>query len=92
MQSELGSLFAKAIEEPFNNIFVIETHSEKFTARIAKLVRTKKLSNDNISIIYVDKTKEGSICCPIRLDEEGKFIDKWPKAFFTEDFDELFDL
>ena len=82
-------MFAEACK---NNMFIIETHSENLLLRLKKLVRTGKLDKDDISIIYIDKNSSGSICCPIRLDENGDFIDKWPKGFFEEDFEEMFDL
>ncbi len=89
MQAELGSMFAEASK---SNRFIIETHSENLLLRLKKLIRMGKLDKDDISIVYIDKNETGSICCPIRLDEEGNFIDKWPKGFFEEDFEELFDL
>lgn len=87
LQAEMGSMFAEACK---NNMFIIETHSENLLLRLKKLVRTGKISNDQISIIYVDKTEQGSVCCPIRLDDNGDFIDKWPKGFFEESLEELF--
>lgn len=89
LQAELGSLFAEAC--PRNN-FIIETHSENLLLRLKKLVRNGKLDKDKLSIIYVDKTSEGSVCYPIRIDDNGDFIDKWPRGFFEEDIEELFDL
>ena len=87
LQAELGSMLAEACK---NNMFIIETHSENLLLRLKKLVKTKKIDKDDISIIYVDKNELGSICCPIRLDECGDFLDKWPKGFFEESFEELF--
>lgn len=87
LQAELGSLFAEACEQ---NNFIIETHSENLLLRLKKLVRTGKLDKDKLSIIYVDKTCEGSVCYPIRINDDGDFIDKWPKGFFEESLEELF--
>lgn len=89
LQAELGSLFAEACQK---NNFIIETHSENLLLRLKKLVRNGKLDKDKLSIIYVDKTSEGSVCYPIRIDDNGDFIDKWPRGFFEEDIEELFDL
>ena len=55
-----------------------------------KTIKAKK--EEQISIIYVDKNERGSVCYPIRLDDNGDFIDKWPKGFFEENINELFDL
>lgn len=87
LQAELGSLFAEASEK---NIFLIETHSENLLLRIKKLIRNKILDKNIVSIIYVDKDDTGSVCYPIRLDNNGDFIDKWPNGFFEEDIEELF--
>ena len=87
LQAELGSMFAETCED---NMFIIETHSENLLLRLKKLVRLGKLDKDNLSIIYVDKDETGSVCYPIKLDENGDFIDKWPNGFFEEDMEELF--
>lgn len=89
LQAEMGSMFAEACND---NNFIIETHSENLLLRLKKLIRTGKFDKNKLSIIYVDKTNEGSICYPIRIDNNGDFIDKWPEGFFEENIEELFDL
>jgi len=90
LQAELGSLLAECIKPPFENQFIIETHSEHLMLRLQKLIRKGELKPEDVSVIYVDRTPEGSKCLHLRLDEEGDFIDEWPGGFFEEDFNEIF--
>lgn len=90
LQAELGTLFAECIKEPYNNNFIIETHSENIILRLQKLIRKKVLSSHDVTVIYVNKTEEGSICSHLRLNENGDFIDDWPNGFFEESFKEMF--
>lgn len=91
LQSELGSLFATCIKEPFCNRFIIETHSEHIMLRLQKLVRTRVLKSDDVSVVYVDRLADGAKCLPLRLDDDGRFIDRWPGGFFEEGYREIFD-
>ncbi len=90
LQAELGSLLSSAIKEDHANQFLIETHSEHLILRLQRLVRRGELSPEDLSVVYVQKTAEGSIAHEIRLDEEGRFIDRWPEGFFEEGFAERF--
>ena len=90
LQAELGSLLAECIKPPFNNQFIIETHSEHLMLRLQKLIRKGELKPDDVSVIYVARGAEGSKCLHLRLDEEGDFIDEWPDGFFEEGFNEIF--
>jgi hypothetical protein len=90
LQAELGSLFADCTRERYGNTFIIETHSEHLMLRLQRLIREKKLTNEDVAVIYVEPTAEGSKCLHLRLDEEGDFIDRWPGGFFEEGFREMF--
>ncbi|MDD3237897.1 MAG: DUF3696 domain-containing protein [Candidatus Gastranaerophilales bacterium] len=90
LQAELGTLFAECIKEPYNNNFIIETHSENIILRLQKLIRKKIITSEDVSVIYVDKDTTGATCLSLELDENGNFIDKWPNGFFEESFEEIF--
>lgn len=90
LQAELGSLFSECIGAPFGNQFIIETHSEHLILRIQRLIRERKLTPEDVSVIYVDRSPEGSKCLPLRLDDEGDFIDEWPGGFFEKGYEEMF--
>lgn len=89
LQADLGDLLAEAITEPYCNQFIIETHSEHLILRLQRLVRTKKLQPSDISVVAVRRGSEGSIAVPLRLDEEGDFMDEFPGGFFPERLREL---
>jgi hypothetical protein len=90
LQAELGSLFAETIKPPYNNRFLVETHSEHILLRIQKLIRQKMLKPEDISVVYVDHTPEASKCIPLRIDADGDFIDQWPGGFFEDAYQEIF--
>ena len=90
LQSEIANLFCEAIGEPYQNNFIIETHSEHLILRLQRLIRSGSLKPENLSIVYVDRTEDGSRCIPLRLDSKGEFIDRWPGGFFEESYYEIF--
>ena len=91
LQAEVGSLLVECIKPPFNNQFIIETHSEALILRIQKLMRKGILKKTQISVVYIERNSKGSQCLKLRLNRSGKFIDDWPDGFFEESFDEIFD-
>ena len=88
-----GNLIEAIIEicEKNNNRVIIETHSEHFILRIQKLLRDKKIHQDSIAInyVYLDENGKGSKIDNMKLDENGKFINKWRHGFFNERLKEI---
>lgn len=73
------------------NQWIIETHSEALILRLQKRIRERKISKDDVSILYVAPSSEyGSTITNLRMDERGDFLDEWPEGFFEESFNELF--
>lgn len=93
-QAEIGEMFADAIKEPYNNTFIIETHSENLLLRLQRLIKNGELSKDDVSVIYVDKDEKGSYCIPLEMDDKGYIINimEVPDGFFEEGFNELFNV
>jgi len=89
LQAELGSLFVDAIQEKGHQI-IAETHSEHLMLRIQRLIRSKKLSPQDVCVLYVSRDASGSSVQQLRLDEDGEFLDEWPGGFFEESFNEMF--
>lgn len=100
LQAQLADVFVEQVSR--DPIFVIETHSEHFLLRILRRIRETyrsdiahtlfSLNAEDVVVLYVDKTKEGtSNIVQLRLSEDGEFIDRWPNGFFTERDGELFD-
>jgi predicted ATPase len=100
LQAQLADVFIEQVSR--DPIFVIETHSEHFLLRILRRIRETyrsdiahtlfSLKAEDVVVLYVDKTKEGtSSIVQLRISAEGEFIDRWPNGFFTERDGELFD-
>ena len=71
---------------------IVETHSELLILRLQRRIREGKIKPEDISVLYVDpndESTEGSAIIPLRMDENGDFIDEWPQGFFDESFNEL---
>ncbi|WP_288221772.1 DUF3696 domain-containing protein [uncultured Clostridium sp.] len=88
LQTIFGSFLAECIKQ--DNQFIIETHSEHILLRLKRLIKEGVLTNDDVCIIYVQRTQSGSKCLELRLDEDGDFIDEWPDGFFEEGYKEVF--
>lgn len=102
VQVALGDLFISQIKNR-NCIFLLETHSEHLILRLmrriretykAKKTRSRKprnaLNPNDLSIIYFSKEKRGIRAEQLPLDEQGRFLKKWPHGFFEERHEELF--
>ena len=98
-QVALGDLFIEQVRECPNLIFILETHSEHLMLRFLRRIReaseqdvpeNRKLIPDDLSIYFVEQAETGISCMPIRVDQDGDFIDRWPKGFFAERAKELF--
>ena len=89
LQADFGDLLIEAIKEPRRNQFIIETHSEHLALRLQKRVREKTISPTDISVVYVSRGPNGATVQPLRLDEEGDFMDDFPGGFFPERLREL---
>ena len=99
LQVALGDLLIFAAKQN-NKLFIIETHSEHILLRILRRIRetaSDELENPeysfnpaDLNVVYVDCIEGETRLIPLRVDEEGEFIDRWPKGFFGERAEELF--
>ncbi|MCY4362658.1 MAG: DUF3696 domain-containing protein [Gammaproteobacteria bacterium] len=105
IQVRLGDLFIHTTQSEKDYLnsrksLLMETHSEHIILRILRRIRETTenelppeaigLKPDDLSVIFVDKTEQGVQFRTLRVDEEGEFIDRWPKGFFDERTEELF--
>ena len=51
---------------------------------------TQPVRPEDLSILYVKPTSEGSVVYPLQVAEDGDFLDSWPDGFFPERAKELF--
>lgn len=94
LQADLADIFVRSIKPPYNNQFIIETHSEHLILRLLRRIRetTKKeqtdegltLSPDDISVLYVDSDENGSKVLHLNVESDGEFSQRWPNGFFME--------
>jgi len=70
--------------------WIVETHSEAIISRLQRRIRQGRLSSNDVSVLFVEPSVEGSRVIPLRLDEKGQFIDEWPGGFFEETYWDLF--
>lgn len=98
-QVALGDLFIEQIRQHPDLNFILETHSEHLMLRFLRRIRetdeneapkNRNLIPAELSIYFIEQGETGISCFPIRVDDEGDFIDRWPKGFFNERAEELF--
>jgi len=101
MQAELGDLFIESALGERRNTFLLETHSEHLILRILRRVRetTEKKSGypanlppikpEDITVIYVDPTTNGSMVKVLTVTPDGDFAEPWPGGFFAERLEDL---
>lgn len=84
-QAELGDLLVDSVNQ--DNQLIVETHSVTLIERIRRLIRSGKIHNEDVGIIYVKqdgKSKEAT-CEQIGFLENSEFDKAWPEdAFFAE--------
>ena len=98
-QVALGDLFIEQIRQHPDLTFILETHSEHLMLRFLRRIRETSeneapekltLTPEELSIYFIEQSETGINSTSIRVDEEGDFIDHWPKGFFAERAEELF--
>jgi predicted ATPase len=87
------------VQLPSPRTIIIETHSEHLILRILRRIRETSEGNPHdgiavapgdVSVCYVSQEDGQSVPRTIRIDDQGDFIDKWPRGFFEERAGELF--
>jgi len=49
-----------------------------------------EITKEDVSLLYISVGEGGTKISPIRLNDQGKFVDPVPGGFFEEGFAELF--
>ena len=86
MQIKLAKLFSETSK---SNQLIIETHSENLLYGLLKEIRDKKISKEEIKVIYVYMENGQSKIDELELNDKGGFKSKWRDGFFTEKVDLL---
>ena len=98
LQVELGDLFAQPVDD--GRVFLLENHSEHLMLRLLRRIEETHsgelpegkppLRQDQVSVVFVEQIDGEVRVTPLRIDENGEFIDRWPRGFFRERAAELF--
>lgn len=100
LQAELGDVFVELSSG--GRRLIIETHSEHLLLRVLKRLRQSgnatgsnpelHVEPDDVAILYFDPHPDGTTKVKrLRVSADGEFLDRWPRGFFTERDEELFD-
>ena len=99
LQIAMGDLFISQIQEKAL-CFLLETHSEHLMLRFLRRIRETHekelppgkipLQPEQLAVYFIEQSPEGIRATPIRISQEGEFIDRWPHGFFGERMEELF--
>lgn len=99
MQASLADVLIQAAAD---RRIVAETHSEHMILRALKRIRQTynenlldkelQLTHEDVAVNYFEPQPDGSTKIHIiRIAPDGEFIDRWPRGFFAERDQELFD-
>lgn len=96
LQAELCDVFIESALGDSRNRFILETHSEHLILRLLRRIReaskqpSPRIRPEDVSVVYVLPTAEGSIVRELAITDSGQFLDGWPGGFFPERLKELF--
>ncbi len=100
LQAELADVFITSALGEQKNTFLLETHSEHLILRVLRRIREtadnelpqgmQPVRPENVAVLYITPTKEGSTVTEIPVRADGEFAARWPKGFFEERAKELF--
>jgi predicted ATPase len=83
LQSKLAEMFVDAYQI-YKTSFIIETHSEYLIRKLQYLVAKGKISKDDISIYYFDKTENNFEYRKIEMRSDGILKEDFGAGFFDE--------
>lgn len=99
-QVVLADLFLSQTKRNSNVMFLVETHSEHLLLRCLRRIREVpeekpnvnqlNISPEDIAVHFVEPDENGPRIHRIRIDNDGEFIDPWPRGFFRERIKELY--
>jgi predicted ATPase len=99
-QVVLADLFLTEAKANPNVLFLIETHSEHLMLRVMRRIRETNgqqiesglpaVTPEDVAIHFVEPSEQGPTIHRIRIDEDGEFMDPWPRGFFPERMKEIY--
>ena len=99
-QVVLADLFIIQAKANPDVLFLVETHSEHLMLRCLRRIRESgdgEVENgvpdvrpEDIAVHFVEAGDDGPRIHRIRIDEDGEFLDPWPRGFFPERMKEIY--
>lgn len=94
--------FEESNRSPRKKQHIIETHSEHLLLRLFRRIRQTansvipsealRLEPDQLTVLYIDPQGDGSSRIHhLHVSRGGDFMDRWPRGFFEERWQDLFD-
>ena len=86
-QAELGALFCRAIEHSKGTRLIVETHSDYIIDRVRIEVSSKKISHEDVTIIFFRRDAHGSTMHNLFVNSDGDILnapDDYRSFFFEE--------
>lgn len=87
-QAKLAEIFVSfiaSIKQTNSNVnIIIETHSDVIVNRLGTLVVERKIDNEDMNIVLVEKREKISTFKQVRYEDNG-LIDKWPIGFMSSE-------
>jgi len=100
LQTVLGDLLIFSCVGEEKKRTIIETHSEHLILRILRRIRESTegelppgidiVHPYDIAVNYFDQIHGSTKVSELRINDEGEFVDTWPKGFFDERIGELY--
>lgn len=86
--------------QSYQKSLLVETHSEHLILRLLRRIRETSegtlppgisaLRKEDLAVIYAEPSSDGVRYKTLRVDDDGEFLDAWPRGFFEERGAELF--
>lgn len=81
--AQIMQLLVESVNDDSNKKYLIETHSLNMILRLRRLIAEGKLSNQDVSLYYIDFNLSQSGMREIVLDKSGG-VNWWPDGLFSE--------
>ncbi len=81
--SSLMNFIFKTANDNRNKQLIVESHSELMALKLKNFLRQGIVTPEDLSVLYVTKTEDGSVVDEIATDAHGNYRTKWPGGFFT---------
>jgi hypothetical protein len=99
-QIVLADLFITQAKANPDVLFLVETHSEHLMLRCLRRIRETSegetvnglpdVRPEDITVHFVEPSEQGPVIHRIRIDDDGEFMDPWPRGFFPERMKEVY--